>query len=648
MAELKRIVGKTYIGLLVCLLVFNMLILVSDKTDDLQVTYAYIEMLNTAEGVKSDSKLSTEAATIAWQEYFQKYEINGSDSSDKTAAAKQAREKLMQQAKYIDNYKGIIEDKRQTAILYATAGTYKKNSFEYNNLLKTQYDLSQIIDADVQLSNGLWLEKLYKNNYIHLLTLITCVYTVYMFFSERKNGLYHIVHTGQSGRGVLFVKRSIILLIQAVVTNVALYTESAVMLLNRYDGVKDLNVAAVSDEYFILTSGKLSRIQFLGLIILLSILANVVLSLVLWAILLCFGNVNIGLFFYCCICVADVVIYKVISAKSILQIFKYLNVYYLFFPNKAAEYFNWGCFNIAVSLLTTTIIVSVFIGILALFASAYISIRKYFTGKMNIVENAIELILTYIMRLMVKTNNFGKEVYKILISQGIIWILLLLAYIAANVEPSYGVIYDAKKSYMLGYYEKAEGLSYGTELIDIYNEYNDEYEDFLDNIDYSAEGAKTLLANRQDLFNTVKENFNYIKQMNEKGISAVVINPYEYTETIGNREWNNQELIAMINVIAAIVISCGFIAYEKKSMVKSLALTGMNRRKWLVKKLFIQSMLSLLFACITYGMYYKKLCGVYTYTNITAPLKSIMLFQNYIINPPIIVYIFIDFYLKTY
>ena len=94
----------------------------------------------------------------------------------------------MQQAKYIDNYKGIIEDKRQTAILYATAGTYKKNSFEYNNLLKTQYDLSQIIDADVQLSNGLWLEKLYKNNYIHLLTLITCVYTVYMFFSERKEG----------------------------------------------------------------------------------------------------------------------------------------------------------------------------------------------------------------------------------------------------------------------------------------------------------------------------------------------------------------------------------------------------------------------------------------------------------------------------
>ena len=56
MAEFKRIVGKTYIGLLVCLLVFNMLILVSDKTDDLQVTYAYIEMLNTAEGVKSDSK----------------------------------------------------------------------------------------------------------------------------------------------------------------------------------------------------------------------------------------------------------------------------------------------------------------------------------------------------------------------------------------------------------------------------------------------------------------------------------------------------------------------------------------------------------------------------------------------------------------
>ncbi len=82
-----------------------------------------------------------------------------------------------------------------------------------------------------------------------------------MFFRKEKRIISYCTYRSE-WKGVLFVKRSIILLIQAVVTNVALYTESAVMLLNRYDGVKDLNVAAVSDEYFILTSGKLSRIQF--------------------------------------------------------------------------------------------------------------------------------------------------------------------------------------------------------------------------------------------------------------------------------------------------------------------------------------------------------------------------------------------------
>ena len=39
--------------------------------------------------------------------------------------------------------------------------------------------------------------------------------------------------------------------------------------------------------------------------------------------------------------------------------------------------------------------------------------------------------------------------------------------------------------------------------------------------------------------NSVEENVNYIKEMNEQGISAVVINPYSYIDTIGDREWSN-------------------------------------------------------------------------------------------------------------
>lgn len=646
MTEIKRICGNKYIILLACLLVLNMLIIVSDKTYDTQAIQAYNDMINIADNYQEDTMTCTETAMSAWREYFQTNKVDAHDNSAESVIAKQARDRIMQQAKYIDNYKETVESKKKTAILYATSGTYKKNSFEYNNLLKTQYDLSQIVDVKLQLSNGVWLERLYKNNYIHLLALVTCIYTVYMFFAERKKGLYHIVHTSQNGRGRLFVKRSFILLIQAVITNVLLYMEASLILINKYGGANGLNASAASDECFMLTAGNLSRIEFAGVIILVSVLTCLVLSLVLWGVLLCFSNVNIGLFFYCFVCVADIAVYKLISIKSAIRILKHLNVYYLFFPNKAIEYFNWGYFGIIASLLTTTIILSIFIGCLALIISAYISIKKHFTGKMNVIEIVVNSAQTFVMRLLVKSSNFLKEIYKILISQGIIWVLLVLIFVAGNVTTSHGVIYDAKKSYMLEYYERAEGLSYGPELIEIYNEYNDAYEEFLKNFDYSIDNAGMILANQKALFNNLKENFNYIKRMNEQGISAVVINPYEYTESIGSREWNNQELIAMINVIAAIVISCGFISYEKKSMVQNLMLTSSKRRKWLAKKMFIQSILCLVFSCITYGMYYWKLCDIYTYTNITAPLKSLPLFENYVINPPIIVYIFIDFMMK--
>ena len=90
-------------------------------------------------------------------------------------------------------------------MLYAKSGTYKTNSFEYMNILKTKDDLLALTDLDVKLSNGIWLEKLYQNDYIHIYVLLICFLTVcIIFFIERKNGLYYIIHASSNGRGKLF------------------------------------------------------------------------------------------------------------------------------------------------------------------------------------------------------------------------------------------------------------------------------------------------------------------------------------------------------------------------------------------------------------------------------------------------------------
>ena len=98
MNELKRIFGKRYACLLLLLLAVNMLIIINDNTDA-QMLNAYIDMINIADKYMENESSCTAAAGSSWREYFDKNEIDGSDTSEKTAIAKQAREKLVSQAK---------------------------------------------------------------------------------------------------------------------------------------------------------------------------------------------------------------------------------------------------------------------------------------------------------------------------------------------------------------------------------------------------------------------------------------------------------------------------------------------------------------------------------------------------------------------
>lgn len=645
MNEIKRICSKRYILLLSTVLIFTILLPGINKIDS-DLYDAYDAMINMASDYYDESSSYTAAAASAWKEYFEHNAVNTSGNTDTVNSIKQARKMIVSQAKYIDNYKDNIEEKRQTAIAYADSGTYDKHSFEYANLAKTQYDLSNISEANVCLSNGVWLKTLFKNNYIHLLTFIMCVYTVYMFFMERKIGLYHIIRSSKHGQGILFLKRCGIVIVQTIVTNMLIYGMSAVTLLNIYGGWNGLNVAASSDEFFLLTAGNCTRIQLLGIIIIISIITDIALSFILWGVLLCFNNTNMGIFFYMLICVFGCVVYQSISSKSILKCLKYINIYYMLFPNKAMEYYNWGYSDNIISLSMTMFILAICAGALSLIICAYVNINKYFTGNKNIIETIIEYIMSLIIRLVEGFGNFCKEFYKILISQSVLLLLIVLIYIVCNITMGHGVIYGDTKGYMLNFCEDAKGLSYGPELLSVYNDYKKEYQDFIDNFDYNTENAQFIIANHAALFNAVEEYVNYIKRMNERGVSAVVINPYEYTESTGNREWYNQELVALVNVLAAIIISCGFMSYERKSGVYKLIFASGERQKWLVKKIVVQSVLCIIFACITYGIYYSKLCDIYTYDNILAPLKSLILFEKYPINPPIIVFIITDFIIK--
>lgn len=663
MNELKRVCNLCFLLFAGMLLLLNALLIINGDRSDEEVSGIYNEMVCTAADVRDEAASSREAATLAWQDYFNRqgfhfgteYLFEGAEayeerdrqeSMPERQLAKTAGNILLAEADYIDGFRSSIENRMKTAAQMAKADVFKEGSFEYLNLLKTRYDLSRLTELQVELSNGIWLDKLYDHFYIQIFTLLLIFVTVYSFFAEKKTGLYYIIHTAEKGRGGLFFTRFLILAGEALVFSLLFYLESAAIYLHIYGGIEGIHCPAASDERFLLTAGSLTRAEFLGALILVSFVAAVVLSLLLWYVLSLFRNINIGIFIFLLICGADILAYMLIPYKSVLRPLRFVNLYYLLFPNKALSYYNWGYSFFITSLAETMLVLALVLGAGVFLANLHMSVNRYYSGKENAIESAVDHMMEALMRLLGRTPDFVKEMYKILVSQRAGILLLLLLYLAVRMPAGMEVYYDGVRSYLSQFYREAEGLGDCAELESIHRKYQEEYEEFLENLDYSIPAVEEVLRYRESLISTIDGAVDYVKRMNGQGTGVVILAPYEYMEALGTSQGENQKTMALINVLAVMVISCGFLSYEKKNEVHRIALAYCGRRKWIVRKLLANLALTAAFEAASYGIYYGKLSRVYDLANLQAPLKSLPMFEQYIWNPSILGFIVTDLLIR--
>lgn len=647
MREMKRVLGKNWMLLLLFLLFLNAFIVIKDNYAERKTSMAFDEMTLLTNEHKTDSLTYRESATMAWQQYFQMHNINSRDESDEVSVAKEARELLMAEADNADEYHNTIEKKREDALSLIKSGTYQEKSFEYLNLQKTRYDLARYDNVQIGVSNGIWLEQLFHYEYMQIFILIMAISIVYQYMAEQKSGLYFIIHTAPNGRGKLFMHRFFILCGTIITMTGLFYAETAFLLLKIHGGVEGILDKAVSKELSVLTVGMLNRAGVVGLLIVVSSITTIAISLLLWYVLSLFRNVNIGMFVFLVFVALDYLIYLLISSKSVLRGLHFVNIYYLLNPNKAVSYYNWGYSFGITSLLNSTVVFAAVLSMVLGLLNYNTYVRSYYNGKENIVERCIHRIIENFMLLLGKLPVVFTEIYKVLVSQKIGIVLLFLIYVITRIEVGSGVIYDAASSYLSGYYEKADGLSYGAELESIYEEYYVEYQSFLKNMDSDMESAEQVIQYRKSLLQAIRENVDYIKQMQEKGYKVVVTKPFEYWAALGTNEEENQKMLALINIIAAIVVSSGFLSYEKKNNMLKMVRAYPNRRGWTIRKLLSNMCIIALFEVITYGIYYHNLFQNYELKEcISAPLKSLPIFQNYPFNLSIGGFMIFDMVIK--
>lgn len=631
MEETKRVFNVKFILVISMLFILNGIILISGNHKQAGKSAAFGDIVNTAATYKKEESTYREAVITAYKEYRS---VKGN-----TDDVKYARDLALEKADYIDSYNSNIETKISNATRIIDSEIYGKDSFESINLLKSRYDLIKVKDIELKLGNGIWLEKLCEYEYVHIFIVIIMCLTVFRFFEERKNGLYYIIHTGKQGRLNLLLKRIMILISEGIIISVLFYAETITILLRIYGGVDDIGELAINDEMFHLVAGNCTKIQFSIVIMFISAVFAIAISLSLWFMFTLFSNVNIGLIMYLLVCGIEVIIYNIVPIKTIFRFLHYINIYYLLYPIQMLRYENWGYSFGITDIFQSSICLALAITIFSICANVYRSANYYYSGKKNIFEALIDKLSQMGMRIVGGLPMGIKEGYKILISQKIVIILFILFGVILKIDAGVSVAYSLDMAYECEYYIEAEGLSYGKELEDIYEKHELEYKEFVENVDVESEHAAEIIANRGNILKNIRNNVDYLKYQKEHGVDAKVMNPYEYLSIFGKNQTDNQKLVALINVIATVVISAGFMSYEKKNGMNKIVFACKERRIWIIRKLVTDFGLIAIFCIASYGVYYYKLSKVYKFSNITFPIKSLTMFERLSCNPSIIGFI---------
>ena len=309
---------------------------------------------------------------------------------------------------------------------------------------------------------------------------------------------------------------------------------------------------------------------------------------------------------------------------------------------KFANYQNWGYSWWIADVCETSLVIALVTAAVMGGLCFYRNVARHITSKLNAIEKVFLWIEGRLMRLVENAPYMIKELYKLLFSQRVIFPLVILMLLANNVDIGNKVSYNTEMSYYKTFFEKANGLKYGDELLSILSQYEREYEQFAQSLSKDEPDYEQVILARKSMLGYITERVNYVKKKNEAGIDAVIIMPYEYEFAFGTRQLENRLFLLFLCIVASILISSTFYSYEKKSGMLSIIKTSDLRNKWCAKKYLTGCMVLSVFTLAEYFIYYRKLFSLYDLKDVSFAVQSLEIFSKVPFKIPLWAFLLMD------
>lgn len=679
--ELNRVIDRRTIGVLlvitiiVCVLFYNQQIqngtqeILSLNSDYIQEQYTifdvntmYQDMMNQYINEKGEpTYYSQDEVDDFMGRYYQNYIEKATVSF---SIYKVARVLFENKIEYTLTYNKEINQMCENALETVEIGAFSDpSSYAYNNILKTRYDLIDNAKIRITLVNGRALESIFQYKITGFFLLVMMIYLSHRFVEERKKGLWQIIHAASYGRRRLAFKRVGVLAVAALLFSLVIHCSLYIESFYLFGGMDSLQAMVQSSSIFAYMTWPVTGMEYLIINIIVQAVAAFGIGIFIWALTSLFDSQTVSGGIILLIFSVEYLAYQYIPATSVFGVLKYTNVVQLVNPMDAiVDYVNCGPGEYLVSRQQLAYVIFILEMCVGLTIILMVSQKKYPISKGLHGGKWLDKAGIRYNQMISRLPSICMEIYKLLIYQKGIYIIMATIFLVSGVKIYGGVYYNAERDILRTYYNEIGGSVVNDSVYTKESEYeamlsekNDEYQKLNDELQSGQSIHYSYMMNLgeeiaalEKVVPIMQEQITYLNELKAKrGIEAEVISPFAYENILGGGLDYSLNLINLYLFLTMVFLMNANFSYERKRNMIPVIKSCMNGRwPFIRRKLEINVCITVFLWAGFYGKFIYQIWNLYDLNDCDCSILSLSLMQHVPINVSIRFYLLFSIIIK--
>lgn len=550
-------------------------------------------------------------------------------------------------ASYIEEYQADVDtiianaDKLKKYSIFNRAG-----SFSYANILQTSSDFKRVDNVVVMEDEYKGVRNHTAYYYQYFFTMAVMIFVIYDLFSQRDNGMWELTYSSPNGRTMLALKQIAVIAVAGVVIHSVIYWSTFLVSMIQSGGVNDLGNPIQTIEEFARFTYPLSKIQYVAVLYLISLICIVSLSTIIWAVFVLFRSRNYALISILVFIAAEQFIYSHIDIHNVWNGLHYINIISIININDTlSTYRNWGVNTFVFPVFSVVI----FVLIILTCVMGYVAVNVFQVKKpmknISLIQRLADKISVGYQRLLSKAHRITKEIHKLIVTNHCGWVIIVVLIVTAYVCSTGQYYYTDDNKFMDGEYIEHGGVDYTyfeNYLDDLYRQREDidaklqEYGEVVGDEDVDITSYLNLRTKQQQILKQIEssreysDKIEYIGHIKEDyGIGAWMISDRGYEIILGERGMYRKIMISLALICGIMLIAADSEALEYKSgMILLERSSAYGRKKIRTEKYIANILFVIVMSVIVYGIEFVWMRNTYGMPYMNAPLISLTFIGN--------------------